>query len=444
MAVNNDIEDDIEGVIEPTIEEEEFWEEPAKKKSLGSKIGEAVPKAYRKKLFTSFGIIVVGILLFIFFSATPKKDAGELVEAVATAEVDIPQDSATEAPIYGSNSPESIAIDEEEDRVFTEAAETGETSVANLTFFDKAVDRQNEALTTSENFGDDSEYYESMVETQQTRPTPGATRNRRTNIEREQLRVAYDFALMLDEVSIDTSNWSNEISAMYLPDKAPSYSSSIRQAVVEVDPANQSSAQSQSANTTTVNTGDEAAPVVGSYHTIMPTEVQWVQLISECNTDDPGIIGEIFTGKLRGSRLMGTCTITPSKRILVQFNSLILRDQVVGIDAIALDPQTLRQTLAGRINNHYFSRYAPFVIANFSAAYAQSLTSMTTTTVGDDTSVEEVSEIPDSKDQLRYAGGKTLETFLPIWSAALARPATGTIKQHTVLTTMFRTQVAIN
>ena len=109
-----------------------------------------------------------------------------------------------------------------------------------------------------------------------------------------------------------------------------------------------------------------------------------------------------------------------------------------------LDTNTLRQSVSGKVDNHYFSRYVPFILANFAGAYAESLVSSTTIDTDDGGSVEQVNRIPDESDQFKYALGRTAQELLPPLANSINRPATGYLDQYKVFPMLYRTTVAIN
>ena len=155
-------------------------------------------------------------------------------------------------------------------------------------------------------------------------------------------------------------------------------------------------------------------------------------------------MAEVISGPAKNARLLGSCSLTPLKRIFVKFDLMVIgKDQIIPIDAVVLSAGELRQSVEGKVDNHYFARYVPFIIANFMGAYADAL--VTTTSLDDNNggSVTQVNSIPDTNDQLKFASGRTLQALLPGLENSLNRQPTGYLKQYTIFPLMFRAKAEI-
>lgn len=443
---NQDLDDELSAI-------EAGWGDE-KTSTMSDRLRSAVPKEYAKPMLTAGAVLVIAIVGFGLVSVIKSEsDAEGRVSGVETVIEDIPQDNPNQGAIYGEDSPEAIAIREEENRQFDTAADAGESSVADLTFFDAAKNVQAEAVSTNDNDVENSDFYQYTKAQQNVTANPNAWERPKPKSDRDILRVPYDFATLVDEARVDSSDWGTTIENMAASSKEVEYGSSSGDFGTSTNEAGLDSS-SRTALNRTPRPEIEAEPVVAStleeepladkpFYTIAPTEIHWIQLVSMCNTDEPGVIAEFITGPLNGRRLMGTCSVTPTKRILLEMNAIVWEKRAIAISSVALDPVSFQQSLQGKVDSHYFSRYVPFILANFAKGFAEALVSTTNVTLGNGTTVEQVNQLPDSNTQIKFAAGRTLEALLPTWEDKLDRKPTGTIPRHSVHALMFREPVDI-
>ncbi|MDF1678746.1 MAG: type IVB secretion system protein DotG/IcmE [Legionellaceae bacterium] len=116
-------------------------------------------------------------------------------------------------------------------------------------------------------------------------------------------------------------------------------------------------------------------------------DILFAVLDTSVNTDEPGpILATIVSGKLKGSKLIGSFTLPANAdKMVVTFNTLSMlgADKTIGISAYAIDPNTARTALASRVNHHYLMRYGSLFASTFLAGFSSAIQSADTTiTIG--------------------------------------------------------------
>lgn len=424
--------------------------ETTKKQPIAQRLKAGLPKNFGRVSVISFSILVVATITIIIISDDGDKNA--TVKAGVTTEADMPTDTPSEPPIYGGKTDETSDILESREEEFNAKANAGESSIADFEFFTEAVDLQEDLPVNNDDlFDNDSTMaYIAMSQrpTSQKEVNPDNFTPDVDEVTREELKKPYDFAKMVNAAAIDIAAWDNEIKQMASVTDVNvwhSSSNSKENSDISLEPnvtinANSRQNLATQIESSNINESQDVKP----FYTFTPSEIQWIQLISSCNTDEPGVIAEVISGPARNARLLGSCSLTPLKRIFVKFELMVIgKEQIIPIDAVVLSAGELRQSVKGKVDNHYFSRYVPFIIANFMGAYADAL--VTTTSLDDNNggSVTQVNSIPDTNDQLKFASGRTLQALLPGLENSLNRQPTGYLKQHTIFPLMFRAKAEI-
>lgn len=110
-------------------------------------------------------------------------------------------------------------------------------------------------------------------------------------------------------------------------------------------------------------------------------KIEYGQMILEANTDAPGpVLAQIASGPLRGSRLIGNFQ-TQRNFLTLQFSQVIVNDQSVAIQAIAINPETSTPGIVTEIDRRYFSRVVLPTAASFVEGFGQAVAESGTTTV---------------------------------------------------------------
>jgi intracellular multiplication protein IcmE len=130
-------------------------------------------------------------------------------------------------------------------------------------------------------------------------------------------------------------------------------------------------------------------------------QIAYAQLLIEANTDAPGpVLAHVLSGPLKGGRLIGSFEAQRSV-LTLSFSSITLEDgTTLGVNAIALDPNTTLPGLATEVDRRYLARImlpaAAAFITGFADAIAES--GRTTVTISGDTVSEETSDASDDQE----------------------------------------------
>ncbi len=105
-------------------------------------------------------------------------------------------------------------------------------------------------------------------------------------------------------------------------------------------------------------------------------EVFYGQLITTANSDVEGpILANIYSGPLRGARLIGTFTRSNTDLLVLSFNKIVIDGLDFSIDAVAVDPATTSPGMATEVNHHWLTRVilpgAAAFIEGLAEAYAE-------------------------------------------------------------------------
>jgi intracellular multiplication protein IcmE len=116
-------------------------------------------------------------------------------------------------------------------------------------------------------------------------------------------------------------------------------------------------------------------------------DIIFAVLDTTVNTDEPSpILATVVTGRLKGSKLIGSFTLPPnSNKMIIMFNNMSIpgAKSTISINAYAIDPNTARTALSGRVDHHYLSRYGSMFAASFLQGFGNAFQSANTTvTIG--------------------------------------------------------------
>lgn len=116
-------------------------------------------------------------------------------------------------------------------------------------------------------------------------------------------------------------------------------------------------------------------------------DVLFAVLDTSVNSDEPGpILATIVSGKLNGSKLIGSFTLpTNADRMVINFNTMSVpgAPKTTSINAYAIDPNTARTALKTKANHHYLLRYGSLFAATFLEGFGNAFQSANTTvTIG--------------------------------------------------------------
>lgn len=109
--------------------------------------------------------------------------------------------------------------------------------------------------------------------------------------------------------------------------------------------------------------------------------IEYGQILIEANTDAPGpILAQIYTGPLKGARLLGSFQST-DQYITLTFNMIIIDGINYPVEAVAIDPDTTLPGVITEIDNRYFKRIILPMAGEFVEGLAEAVSESGTTTV---------------------------------------------------------------
>ncbi|CZI42290.1 50S ribosomal protein L13e [Legionella pneumophila] len=116
-------------------------------------------------------------------------------------------------------------------------------------------------------------------------------------------------------------------------------------------------------------------------------DIMFAVLDTAVNSDEPGpILATIVTGKLKGSKLIGSFNLpSNADKMVITFNTMSIpgAEKTISISAYAIDPNTARTALSSRTNHHYLMRYGSLFASSFLQGFGNAFQSANTTiTIG--------------------------------------------------------------
>lgn len=116
-------------------------------------------------------------------------------------------------------------------------------------------------------------------------------------------------------------------------------------------------------------------------------DILFAVLDTSVNSDEPGpILATIVSGKLKGTKLIGSFNLPPnSDKMVITFNTMSVpgAPKTTSISAYAVDPNTARTALSSRANHHYLMRYGSLFASTFIQGFGNAFQSANTTiTIG--------------------------------------------------------------
>lgn len=145
-----------------------------------------------------------------------------------------------------------------------------------------------------------------------------------------------------------------------------------------------------------------ANPVTEATETILAPagEIYYAQLVTEANNEAPGpVLAQIMSGPLAGNRILGDFE-EQEEVLTLNFNTVVVDGESIGIDAIALDIETTLPGLATEVDHRYLRR----IVLPAAAAFIEGLgtaiseSGRTTVTVSGETVAEETEEASNDQE----------------------------------------------
>lgn len=109
--------------------------------------------------------------------------------------------------------------------------------------------------------------------------------------------------------------------------------------------------------------------------------IEYGQILIEANTDAPGpVLAQIFTGPLKGARVLGSFQSTDDY-IMLSFNMIIIDGINYPVQAVAIDPDTTLPGVVTEIDRRYFKRIILPMAAEFISGLADAVSQSGTTSI---------------------------------------------------------------
>jgi intracellular multiplication protein IcmE len=135
--------------------------------------------------------------------------------------------------------------------------------------------------------------------------------------------------------------------------------------------------------------------------------VMFAVLTIGINTDEQSpIMAKIISGPLKGSKLMGSFSREKTK-VMLKFTKLNMPDQknTIGVDFVAIDPNTARTVVAGHVNHHYLLKYGSIFASGFLGSLGQALSNANSFCFGPNFCFQQTSGFSPSEQVLIGLGG---------------------------------------
>ena len=138
--------------------------------------------------------------------------------------------------------------------------------------------------------------------------------------------------------------------------------------------------------------------------------IEYGQLLIEANTDVQGpVLALMASGKLSGSRLLGSFQKT-DQYITLNFNQLVTKDgRAIPVQAIALDPDTTLPGMVTEIDHRYFERYILPAAAQFVSGVGSALAETQQQTTQTASSTVTTSKSPDFSEAIAQGIGDSFD-----------------------------------
>lgn len=191
-----------------------------------------------------------------------------------------------------------------------------------------------------------------------------ANQEQQLNDQQKQQRLAQVQSSMVSQANSLFTTWTPPAIQQYVAGEPP------KEQAVGVTTTTTVAGKTVTTSTTTNGTTstDQCAYVKGG-------DIMMAVLTSTVNSDENSpVMATIVSGKLKGAKLTGQFTLLKQK-VLINFNKMNLpgKCQSVGINAVAIDPETAHTALADCVNNHYWLRYGTLFASSFLSGLADAI-----------------------------------------------------------------------
>ena len=158
-------------------------------------------------------------------------------------------------------------------------------------------------------------------------------------------------------------------------------------------------------------------------------------LDTEVNTDETSpVMATVVQGPLNGSKVIGNFQRV-SEKVSLQFSVLSVPKLTssIAINAVAVDPNTAKTSLASTVNNHYMLRYGSLFATSFISGLGEAIQSSGGTSASTGIGTLTTAPVLGMKDKLLVAVGNVGQQFGTALASKVNMPPTIKVKAGTSL-----------
>ena len=169
-------------------------------------------------------------------------------------------------------------------------------------------------------------------------------------------------------------------------------------------------------------------------------------LDAEVNTDENNspVMATIIHGPLKDSKVLGTFQ-RADKKVLLQFKviSIPRLTNSIGVNAVAIDPNTAKTVLASNVDNHYWLRYGTMFATSFVGGLGSAMQNAGTTVVSNANGITTAMPQLDFKQKAIVAMGNVGQQFSSVAASLINTQPTVTVKAGTSIGLLLMSDLAV-
>ena len=168
-------------------------------------------------------------------------------------------------------------------------------------------------------------------------------------------------------------------------------------------------------------------------------------LDAEVNTDENSpVMATVIHGPLKEAKLLGTFQRV-DKKVLLQFKVISIPRLVnsIGINAVAIDPNTAKTVLASNVDNHYWLRYGTAFATSFVSGLGSAMQNAGTTVVSNPNGITTSMPQLDTQQKIFVALGNVGQQFSSTAASLINTPPTVTVKAGTSVGLLLMSDLAV-
>lgn len=191
-------------------------------------------------------------------------------------------------------------------------------------------------------------------------------------------------------------------------------------------------------------TPQQLAAAAGGPPIIKAGTVMFGVLDTSLNSDEPSpILATVVTGPYKGTKLVGQFQRV-DQRVIVNFTSMNIPSyqQSLGINAVAIDPNTARTALADDVDNHYLLRFGSLFASAFVSGYARATEQSGATTNITTAGISETGPDLDAGDKAIVGLGQVGNQLSNVLGNIFTRPPTVRVNAGAGIGVLFMADVS--